>query len=476
MESSVSPLELPPAETAGIDEFRVVIAGGGVASLEAILALSELKRAGLAIELLAPEGEFTYRAMSVAQPFGSPARPKLDLAAFCAEHGAELHSDRLSEVWPQQQRVLLDSGDEIYYDALLIALGATPYEALEGALTFRGPADVVPFGILLDEIAAGQARRLAFAVPAEVAWSLPLYELALLTAQRLKDRGADDFELMFVTHEQRPLGVFGIETSEHVSSLLDGAGVKTIFGRTPTDFTDGVLRLDDGELEVDRVVALPGLRVPPIPGMPQGSHGFIGTDAEMRVDGIDHVWAVGDAIWFPIKQGGLAAQQAEVAVSGIAAASGLEVVQTPFRPVVRGALLTGTEPHFMRAAYGTGAEAEHATAPLWWPPAKIAGRRLAPYMARHWSDRKEDPLLPLEDRAPGGADEEEREREHRDALELSLRWADSDALEGEYRQALRWLDVAEKLNLTLPRAYERRRAEWRSKSGFPPAPDRGPRP
>lgn len=470
MESSASPLELPPVGVAGIDEFRVVIAGGGVASLEAIMALSELRLPELTIELLAPEGEFAYRAMSVAQPFGSRARPKLDLAAFCAEHGAELHGDRLSEVWPQQQRVLLDSGDEIYYDALLIALGATPYEALSGALTFRGPADVVPFGILLDEIAAGHARRLAFAVPAEVAWSLPLYELALLTAQRLKDREVDDFELTFVTHEERPLGVFGAETSEHVASLMNEAGIETVFGRTPSRFTDGILHLDDGEtIEAERVVALPGLRVPPIPGVPQGGHGFIGTDAEMRVDGIDHVWAAGDAIWFPIKQGGLAAQQAEVAVSGIAAASGLEVTPTPFRPVIRGALLTGAEPQFMRADYGSVADAEHATVPLWWPPAKIAGRRLAPYMARYWSEHGNDPLLPLADLAPADADAEEREIEHRDALELALRWADADAHEGEYRQALRWLDVAEKLNLTLPRVYEQRRAEWRRKPGADPS-------
>ena len=470
MESSAAPLELPPAARPdGGGEFRVVIVGGGVASLEAIIALSELGRPGLAVELICPEGEFSYRAMSVAQPFGSQARPKLDLAAFCAEHGAELHPDRLAEVWPRQQRVLLESGDEIYYDALLIALGASQYEALGGALTFRGPADVVPFGILLDEIAVGDARRLTFAVPAEVAWSLPLYELALLTAQRLTDREVDDFELTFVTHEEQPLSVFGAETSEHVAALLRDAGIETVFGRTPARFADGLLDIGEGEtIEAERVVALPGLRVPPIPGVPQGSHGFIGTDAGMRVDGLDRVWAAGDAIWFPIKQGGLAAQQAEVAVAGIAAAAGLAVEPTPFQPVIRGALLTGAEPQFMRAAVGSGAGAEHATVPLWWPPAKIAGRRLAPYMARYWSDQAGDPLLPLEDLAPPGASADERELEHRDALELSLRWADADAGQGEYRQALRWLDVAEKLNLTLPRAYERRRAEWRSKQGTSP--------
>jgi sulfide:quinone oxidoreductase len=199
------------------------------------------------------------------------------------------------------------------------------------------------------------------------------------------------------------------------------------------------------------------LRGPRISGVAEGRHGLIPTDAEMRVEGADRVWAAGDATWFPLKQGGIAAQQADVAAAAILREAGLDVDVPAFAPVVRGALLTGSEPLFFSSANG---EREGAsTAPLWWPPGKVAGRWLAPYLAREWSGGPDDPLIPLEDR--GGDDPEQRAGSHREALDLALRFADVDAEEGEFANAVRWLDLAERLNLTLPPAWARKRSHWR---------------
>ena len=49
----------------------MLIAGGGIAGLEAMLALSELADDRVDIELLTPSDEFVYRPMLVAEPFGS---------------------------------------------------------------------------------------------------------------------------------------------------------------------------------------------------------------------------------------------------------------------------------------------------------------------------------------------------------------------------------------------------------------------
>jgi sulfide:quinone oxidoreductase len=86
---------------------------------------------------------------------------------------------------------------------------------------------------------------------------------------------------------------------------------------------------------------------------------------------------------FPIKQGGLAAQQADAAAELIAAQAGVPVDPNPFRPVLRGLLLTGGEPSYLRAEIaGGGGETSIADSePLWWPPGKIAGRYLAPHLA-----------------------------------------------------------------------------------------------
>ena len=96
--------------------------------------------------------------------------------------------------------------------------------------------------------------------------------------------------------------------------------------------------------------------------------------------GHDDVFAAGDVADFPVKQGGLAAQQADAAAEAIAAAAGADVDPRPFTPVLRGLLLTGLTPRFMRSELGKH-QTEIDTEPLWWPPAKIVGRYLAPFLA-----------------------------------------------------------------------------------------------
>ena len=454
--------DAPVSKQAVPEDFRVKIAGGGVAALEAVLALRELAGDRVAVELLAPESEFTLRALSVARPFDAGESRRLDLGEFCREQGIGFRADGLAEVWGAQQRFLTLSGEEVFYDALLIAFGARQYAVLPGATVFRGPSDVDTFAELLADLERGAVRHLAFAVPKEVRWALPLYELALMTARRLRGYGPARVELAFVTHEGGPLDVFGRQTSERIALLLREAGITLHTNRVATRFVDDRLLLADGDgIGTHHVVTLPGLRVPPIPGVTQGRSGFIGTDTEMRVDGLDAVWAAGDATWFPIKQGGIAAQQAEVAASCIAAVAGSSVEPEPFRPLFRGALLTGDEARFMRAEPGGEGRGDFSTSPLWWPPAKVAGPRLAPYLARRWGGISSDPHAPLEDFDHSGLGQAAEEEEHRASLQLALTFADLDAREGELDDALRWLDVAEHLNVAIPIEYAGRRERWR---------------
>lgn len=441
-------------------EFRVLIAGGGVAALEAVLALAALAPSRLSVEVVCPESEFSLRPLSVARPFGMAPPHGLDLAEFCSTHGAGLRRDRLAEVWGGQRRVLLDSGEEVFYDALLLAFGAQPVGTLPGSRPFRGSMDSPWFEELLGELERGEINRLAFAVPTEVRWSMPLYELALMTAHHLRERGVDGVEITFVTHETTPLAILAPEVGRRLSALLSDAGIELLTGLAPDRFTDELLMENGRVVAADRVVSLPELRAPSIPGLPGGALGLLATDAEMRVAGLDCVWAAGDATWIPIKQGGLAAQQADVAAASIAATAGLPVEVPAFAPVIRASLLTGEATQYIRGGPGEGVS-EISASPLWWPPGKVAGKRLAPYLARLWAGEPSDRLVPLEDLdRPTGDAEVASAEEHRAAVQLALTWADADAAEGELRQALRWLDVAERLDLTLPREYGDRRAEW----------------
>ena len=363
--------------------LHVLIAGGGVAALETMLGLKALAPGLVDVELLAPEHHFWYRPLAVAEPFDAGRARTFELSALASSAGATFTHGALASVDPEGRVARGADGAEIPYDVLVVASGARPEPALSGALTFRGPADAPRFRELLAEIENGSIRRLAFAVPGGVVWPLPLYELALMTAARVRGGGAPGTALAFVTHEQSPLAIFGETASAAVARLLAERGIYPFCGRYAVAVRGGdLVVLPNGSIPADAVVALPRLAGVEIDGIPADGGGFIRTDPHGRVLGLDSVFAAGDTTSFPVKQGGLAAQQADAVAEAIAARAGADVDPQPFRPVLRGLLLTGGVPAYLRAelAGGHGETSVVADEALWWPPGKIVGRYLAPFL------------------------------------------------------------------------------------------------
>jgi sulfide:quinone oxidoreductase len=441
-------------------QFKVVIVGGGVAAVEAVLALHELVGSDVDLELIAPNDELVLPALSVGEPFGVDPPPALPLAEVCRDVGASHRRESVHGVDHDARVARTDSGAEIPFDALLLAFGASPEPGLPGALTYRGGRDNAAIRELLLAAENGEVTRIAFAIPTSIQWPLPIYELALLTASDLQSRGAKA-GLSLVTHESSPLGLFGRRASDGVRELLAEVGVELVTNARAASVQATGLALHDGRvIPADRVIASPRLTVAPIEGIPQGPDGFIGTDTSMRVEQTPRVYAAGDATWFPIKQGGVAAQQADIAASAIASLLDSDVTPEVFRPTLRGILFTGGAPRYLRAVVGRrAASSAESVAPLWWPPAKVAGRHLAPYLAKRGLG------VPLEDLEPlHGETQQEAEQDQREALELALAAADADARWSDYRAALRWLDVAEDLNVGLPAKYAEKRREWEAEA------------
>jgi sulfide:quinone oxidoreductase len=358
---------------------HVVIIGAGVAGLEAALALNDLARDEVTVELVSPDTDFVYRPLAVAEPFRLGEARRFPLAGLVADTGASL--TRASATAVDTDRFVVEtSSGELRYDQLLVALGAKPLVAVPGAVTFRGPQDEGAFGAVLSAAREGRAHRLVFTMPAGISWPLPLYELALLTAVHLADAGVGGVTIDLVTPEPRPLQLFGTAASEAIVELFQLHGIGLVTG-VPLRVEADALELAGGErVEADRVVALPRLEGPGLHGVPHDGSGFISVDEHQRVRGHDAVFAAGDVADFPVKQGGLAAQQADAAAEAIAAAAGVDLDPRPFTPVLRGLLLTGLTPRFLRSELGTN-ETELDTEALWWPPAKIVGRYLAPFLA-----------------------------------------------------------------------------------------------
>jgi sulfide:quinone oxidoreductase len=361
---------------------RVLIVGGGVAALEAALALRALGEERVSVELVSPEPLFWYRPLAVAEPFRLGEAMHFQLAELAAAAGATFSLGTLVSLEPARRLAHVSPGGAIPYDMLLIACGAVPEPAVPGALTFRGPADVEKVEHLLAELEAREVDSVAFAVPSGAVWSLPVYELALMTAAWLAARGIEGVELALVTPEDEPLGLFGHEASRAIQALLDERGI-VFHGRSnPVAARGGKLRVvSDSEVAAGRVVAAPRLRGQRIEGIPQTADGFIPVDTHARVTGVSDVYAAGDVTSFPVKQGGIAAQQAEAAAEAIAAEAGADLTPRPFRPVLRGLLLTGREPSYLRRELTEGGETSWTSSdPLWWPPAKIVGHYLAPFL------------------------------------------------------------------------------------------------
>lgn len=361
-------------------ETSVVIVGGGVAALEATFALHALAGTRVGIEVVAPEPQFFYRPLSVAAPFMPTELRRYDLGTLLAHGGALLTLGTVTVVDPDRREVRTADGAVLPYDALLIACGAMPQPAIEGALTFRGPADIEHLATLVREAESGNVTSIAFAIPGGTVWSLPAYELALLTRAALAACSRPEVSIVLTTPEEAPLELFGTDASSATAKLLEDRGVEVRTRARAVRFADGVLALASGEaVLVDRVVALPRLVGGPLAGVPQTRSGFIPIDRHCAVEGLPGIYAAGDITTFPVKQGGVAAQQADVAAQAIARAAGADLIPQPFRPVLRGMLLTGSAPQFMRhdLAHPDETPAVSLNA-LWWPPAKIAGHYLGP--------------------------------------------------------------------------------------------------
>ena len=440
----------------------ILIAGAGVAGLEALIALRHHLGGMVHIELLDPASAFAYRPMSVAEPFDEGSVRRFDLMKIAIDHGADHRCDGLASVDAERHIARTSNGWELSYDRLVVAVGGRPRNVIPGALTFRGPEDAAAFAKLLGDVEAGTIRRVIFALPVGVLWSLPLYELALMTAEHLHRRGVGGVSLEIATPEAVPLKAFGRRAGERFGELLAERGISVRPAVAPRSFEAGALALADGStIPADRVVALARPTGPWIPGLPHDAEGFIPTDRYGAVPGAPDVYAAGDGTTFPIKQGGIAAQQADVVAAAIAAGLGAPVSADPFRPVLRGLLLDGRTPRYLRGEPRgeRTAHVEVSLGALWWPPSKIAAPHLAPYLADPQPHMASD--TPLAERPErNGRDEDEVEAEHHEVAELNLALADHNARWGEYRLALRCLDAVEMLEGKLPPGYAAKRRDW----------------
>jgi sulfide:quinone oxidoreductase len=366
-----------------MNRFSVVIAGGGVAALEALLRLRRLAGDGVDITVLAPNEDFVYRALSVREPFSAGAPERYPVAPLLEHAGAEWVRGSLSSIDVGRRTVRTYEGAELSFDALLVAVGAHPKPVVEHARTFDDRhADEMLRGVVQD-IEGGYVRKLAFVKPAGPVWPLPLYELALMAAKAGYDAGIRDLQIDLFAADDRPLPMFAASVGRELAKLLENNGIAFHPRSEPKVPRKGYVVTPDGRgTRVDSVIAMPRLYGPSTKGLPLTEHGFIKINPECDVPGTDRrVFAAGDAIDFPVKHGGVGSQAADVAAAAIAREAGVDVAVTPFRPVIHGKLLTGAGPKFLFSRYvgGEGFDSVIADAPV-GSVDKVTAAELTPYL------------------------------------------------------------------------------------------------
>lgn len=379
-----------------------MIAGGGIAAAELVLALDDLARDRVEVTLVSPERELVMRPLRTGEPFSHVHVTSVPLSALAEQTGAVIAEDRVAAVEPGAQKLELASGALLDYDIVVLAIGARSVDAYRKALTFRGDRRAIAYNGLLSDLEQGYTRSVAFVVPPGVTWPLPLYELALMTAREARTMGVTP-DLTLLTPEQRPLEVFGQAASAAIADLLGHAGITFAGDVEVSEHSDGTLATAGRRaLEQQRFVSVPVLEGIQIPGVPADRNGFIPIDDFCRVRGLQNAYAAGDGSSNPVKQGGIACQQADTIAEQIARAAGVDIEPQPLRPVLRGRILTGRNVRYVSDHDEYGGEPEQPV--LFATSRKVDGRYLSPWIRR----------------MQGGGDEHAEHRGDGDVVEVAV--------------------------------------------------------
>ena len=325
---------------AAADSPRIVIAGGGVAGLEACLALrSFLGEDELHIDLLCREHRFEYRPLAVLEPFDGAPAWTMELERFAADQDVRLIRDSLAAVEPDRHEAITAYSGRLAYDALLVCVGARAVRALaRGDHLPRRPRR---------RRRPGRAGRHAAGRPRHDRVRGPLRRLLDAAALRAGDprrrapaRAGVQAQVVMTSPEAAPLEAFGADASVAVAASSTLAASSS----SPAPRDRGRRRRGRARRRpADRGRAVDHAPRPGRPARPRpaaGRRGLHRGGRPRRVPGADGVYAAGDVTNFPLKQGGLATQQADAAVEAMLAALGVPLVPRPFEPVLKGVLYT----------------------------------------------------------------------------------------------------------------------------------------
>lgn len=364
---------------------RVVIVGGGVAALEAMLAIRELGGKYAAVDMFAPRKDFVLKPLGVSEAFGKGEAATFDLELLAENAGATFHLRSVRSVDRNYRRIFLQDHSEVPYDYLVVATGTKALWVVPGAKTFWGLHGQEVISELMDSIDLGKTGgRVLLTMPEPAVWPLPIYELALFLMAEFQDSPGPQATVGIVTPESAPLTAFGPEVGDQVSGILEDHSIELVTDTAPVEFGDGTLKTSKTPMPAKAVVTLPRLIGRKIGGLPFDDTGFLPVDEVGLIEGCDREFAAGDVVSHPIKFGGAATRQADVVAAAIAAdAWNAPAPSTPGLNL-KATLLTPDGPVHLGPDAGAG-----ETDDEWTPNQKIQGKFLTPVLTADTAKRSD---------------------------------------------------------------------------------------
>lgn len=289
----------PTGNLAGVDRpVRIVVLGAGYAGLSAFLELQHLLTADQAHLTLVNQNPFhTFTTELHTLAAGEEDEETVTVPLERVVHPpSELILQRVTKIYPDQDRVELDRG-EVPYDYLLVALGSEP--------EYFGVPGAAERGFVLNNLAeADRLRQHLAALAADTTKRRPAVIIAgggltgVEVAGEVADHYRDRFSLTLVEGGPSIMSGFRTDLINAARHVLESKGITLLVATRIAQVQEGRVILSTGrELPCDLLIWAGGVRANRVveeSGFAVTRRGRGKVDASLRAEGYPRVYLIGD--------------------------------------------------------------------------------------------------------------------------------------------------------------------------------------
>ncbi len=313
---------------------HIMILGSGFGALTAVREIRK-SRVDAQITVVSPNDHLTYLPSLIWMPSGLRDAADIDvnLEKFFARESVVWHQGRVANVLENGRKVVLESGEELTNDYLIIATGGRYMKKLPGLaenaiIPCEGPAMGQLIHDRLNEMEGGTIAVGFGTNPKEpkAVRGGPMFEFLFGIDALLRKQGRrDKFKLVFFNGAERPGNRLGESAVDGLLKQMKRRGIDVHIGAKPQKIEADKVITEREEIPADLVMFMPGLTGPlwlDNSELPRSEGGFIRSNAKCQVEGWQGSYVVGDTGSYPgpdwlAKQAHQADLQAEAAVKNI---------------------------------------------------------------------------------------------------------------------------------------------------------------